>query len=208
MLRTGEPQWLPRERQEELIAQGAFELWGEMSEDWLGAPLTSEGRTVGALVVQSYTKEFTYTEQDKKLLAYVGQHLGAALSRARLFAAQRDAEQRYRALVEDLPLVVYTDKPDPTGVTAGIPVYISPRVEQIFGYPADAWLEEGFFESVLYHEDRERVLAPTVAQSRGGRRALVLEYRVRQPTAGWYGFATTGGSSATSEANRRTTRVS
>ena len=65
VLRTGEPQWLPRERQEELIAQGEFELWGEMSEDWLGVPLTSEGRTVGALVVQSYTKEFTYTEQDK-----------------------------------------------------------------------------------------------------------------------------------------------
>ena len=89
MLRTGEPQWLPRERQEELIAQGEFELWGEMSEDWLGVPLTSEGRTVGALVVQSYTKEFTYTEQDKKLLAYVGQHVGAALSRARAIEETR-----------------------------------------------------------------------------------------------------------------------
>ena len=89
VLRTGEPQWLPRERQEELIAQGEFELWGEMSEDWLGVPLTSEGRTVGALVVQSYTKEFTYTEQDKELLAYVGQHVGAALSRARAIEETR-----------------------------------------------------------------------------------------------------------------------
>ena len=89
VLRTGEPQWLPRERQEELIAQGEFELWGEMSEDWLGVPLTSEERTVGALVVQSYTKEFTYTEQDKQLLAYVGQHVGAALSRARAIEETR-----------------------------------------------------------------------------------------------------------------------
>ena len=89
VLRTGEPQWLPRERQEELIAQGEFELWGEMSEDWLGVPLTSEGRTVGALVVQSYTKESTYTEQDKELLAYVGQHVGAALSRARAIEETR-----------------------------------------------------------------------------------------------------------------------
>ena len=179
VLRTGEPQWLPRERQEELIAQGEFELWGEMSEDWLGVPLTSEGRTVGALVVQSYTKEFTYTEQDKKLLAYVGQHVGAALSRARAIEAQRVAEQRYRALVEDLPLVLYTDKPDPTGATAGIPVYISPRVEQIFGYPADAWLEEGFFESVLYHEDRERVLRPMVDSLEGGDEHWSMEYRVQ-----------------------------
>jgi PAS domain S-box-containing protein len=94
VLRTGEPQWLPRERQEELIANGEFELWGEMSEDWLGVPLTSEGRTVGALVVQSYRKECTYTEQDKELLAYVGQHVGAALSRARAIeeTRQRNAE--------------------------------------------------------------------------------------------------------------------
>ena len=115
VLRTGETQWLPRERQAELIAQGEFELWGEMSEDWLGAPLTSEGRTVGALVVQSYTKEFTYTEQDKKLLAYVGQHVGAALSRARAIEAQRPPSSGTAALVEELPLVVYTDKPDATG---------------------------------------------------------------------------------------------
>jgi PAS domain S-box-containing protein len=94
VLRTGEPQWLPRERQEQLIAEGEIELWGEISEDWLGVPLTSDGRSVGALVVQSYSKEFTYTEQDKELLAYVGQHAGAALSRARAIeeTRQRNAE--------------------------------------------------------------------------------------------------------------------
>ena len=44
-------------------------------------------------------------------------------------------EERFRRLVEELPLVVYTDKPDATGTST----YISPRVEQTFGYPADAW---------------------------------------------------------------------
>jgi PAS domain S-box-containing protein len=89
VLRTGEPQWLPRARQEELIAQGEIKLWGEMSEDWLGVPLTSEGRTVGALVVQSYTTDVQYGEQDKELLAVVGQHVGAALSRARAIEETR-----------------------------------------------------------------------------------------------------------------------
>jgi PAS domain S-box-containing protein len=345
VLRTGKSQWLPRERQEELIAQGEIELWGEMSEDWLGVPLTSESRTVGALVVQSYTKDFTYTQQDKDLLAFVGQHVGAALSRARaleetrqrvaelatvnsvgqalaaqldldalielvgervretfdadivylalldelsarfdfayyweagerrhepaieygeglasqildtreplllnrskqyegvgterigtpsrsylgvpivvgntaigvvsvqstreegrfgeadagllatiaanvgvaiqnarLFEAQRAAEQQYRGLVEELPLVVYTDKPDASGTTGGIPVYISPRVEQIFGYPVDAWLEEGFFESVLLSDDREDTLGRTVSHLEAGDERWSLEYRVR-----------------------------
>ena len=106
VLRTGEPQWLPRERQEELIAQGEMELWGELSEDWLGVPLTSDGRTVGALVVQSYTKDFAYSEQDKELLAFVGKHVGVALSRAHA-AAELDRQKQYlESLVEVSPVAI------------------------------------------------------------------------------------------------------
>ena len=44
--------------------------------------------------VQSYTRDFQYTEQDKELLAFVGQHIGVALSRARAIeeTRQRNAE--------------------------------------------------------------------------------------------------------------------
>jgi PAS domain S-box-containing protein len=95
VLRTGEPQHLSGERIEELVELGEIDLLGVMSEDWLGVPLKSdEGRTVGVLVVQSYTKGIGYTEQDKDLLAFVGQHVGAALSRARAIeeTRQRNAE--------------------------------------------------------------------------------------------------------------------
>jgi PAS domain S-box-containing protein len=96
VLRTGEPQLLPWERQQALIEQGEVELVGAMTEDsiWLGVPLKAEGRAVGVLVVQSYTKDVQYTEQDKELLAFVGQHVGAALSRARAIeeTRQRNAE--------------------------------------------------------------------------------------------------------------------
>jgi GAF domain-containing protein len=94
VLRTGKPQLLPRARQKDLIGHGEIELIGELSEDWLGVPLKSEERTVGVLVVQSYVKDVRYTEQDKDLLAFVGQHVGAALSRARAIeeTRQRNAE--------------------------------------------------------------------------------------------------------------------
>ena len=57
-------------------------------------PLQAEDRTVGVLVVQSYTAEHQYTERDRDLLAFVGQHVGAALSRARAIeeTRQRNAE--------------------------------------------------------------------------------------------------------------------
>ena len=60
----------------------------------MGAPLLAEGKAVGVLVVQSYTREHQYTEDDLDLLAFVAQHVGAALSRARAIeeTRQRNAE--------------------------------------------------------------------------------------------------------------------
>jgi PAS domain S-box-containing protein len=95
VLRTGKPQRLSRERIEKLSELGEIDVIGDMSEDWLGVPLKSEdGRTVGVLAVQSYLPNVSYTEQDEELLAFVGQHVGAALSRARAIeeTRQRNAE--------------------------------------------------------------------------------------------------------------------
>ncbi|HEY1522798.1 MAG TPA: GAF domain-containing protein [Solirubrobacteraceae bacterium] len=98
LLRTGRPQHLLKQQLEQLIEQGEMELVGgvqSMSEDWLGVPLRSaDGGTVGVLVVQSYLPNVRYTEQDEELLVFVGQHVGAALSRARAIeeTRQRNAE--------------------------------------------------------------------------------------------------------------------
>ena len=91
VLRTGEPQLLTHQRMERLAAQGEIEIVGADSAEstWLGVPLKSEGRTVGALVVQSYTRDVAYTESDQRLLALVGQNIGAALSRARAIEETR-----------------------------------------------------------------------------------------------------------------------
>jgi PAS domain S-box-containing protein len=96
VLRSGEPQLISYQRHLELVGQGEIELVGALTEDtsWLGVPLKSEGEAVGVLVVQSYTREVQYSDQDRDLLAFVGQHVGAALSRARAIeeTRQRNAE--------------------------------------------------------------------------------------------------------------------
>jgi len=91
VLRTGEPQLFSRETMRALAEQGEIEIVGADTGDgsWLGVPLKSEGRTVGVLVVQSYTTDVRYTERDEQLLAFVGQHVGAALSRARAIEETR-----------------------------------------------------------------------------------------------------------------------
>jgi PAS domain S-box-containing protein len=91
----------------------------------------------------------------------------------------RATEERYRRLVEELPLAVYTDKPDLSGETAGAPVYMSPRIGQMFGYPVEAWLDQGFFETVLHPDEREKILGRTTAQLEAGDERWSLEYRIR-----------------------------
>jgi PAS domain S-box-containing protein len=106
VLRTEQPQLLPHERFHQLIQQGEIELQHVMPEGgtWLGVPLkSSDGRPVGVLVVQSYSAEHTYTERDRDLLAFVGQHIGTALSRARAIeeTRQRNAELALINSVQD-----------------------------------------------------------------------------------------------------------
>jgi len=101
LLRKGTPLLLAQSEIDELVALGEFSYVGVRGVDWLGVPLRSEGRTVGAMVVQSYAGDPPHTEHDKDLLTFVASHVGSALSRARAIeeTRQRSAEL---ALVNDV----------------------------------------------------------------------------------------------------------
>jgi PAS domain S-box-containing protein len=85
----------------------------------------------------------------------------------------RAAEERYRALVENLPLVTYIDRADETHHS----VYISPQIETTLGYARDAWKDDGFFPSILHPEDREWVIEEH-RRAYGSQVGMTLEYRL------------------------------
>jgi two-component system, cell cycle sensor histidine kinase and response regulator CckA len=85
----------------------------------------------------------------------------------------RDAEARYRTLVEELPLVTYIERLDEASAS-----YISPQIEALVGFTADEWTSDPeFFATVLHEEDRERVLAGFSAMHATGER-FDCEYRL------------------------------
>jgi PAS domain S-box-containing protein len=61
---------------------------------------------------------------------------------------------RFRRIVESLPLAVYLDRPNVNAAS----LYVSPQIEAMFGYPAERWSEDDFFESILHPDDHDRVL--------------------------------------------------
>src|SRR4051794_11709319 len=101
VIRTGAPQHFSPERHHELVAEGTFDMLGVVGTDWLGVPLTVEGRTIGALVVQSYRADEVYSDADVELVVFVARHVAAALARARFIdqTRQRNVEL---ALIGDI----------------------------------------------------------------------------------------------------------
>jgi GAF domain-containing protein/CheY-like chemotaxis protein len=91
-LRRGEPLLMDPPEYRRLLASHQFEaVLGVTTEEssWLGVPLVSDGKTIGLLVVQSYSMEHQFTSADRDLLAFVGRHVASALARARAIEETR-----------------------------------------------------------------------------------------------------------------------
>ena len=68
---------------ERLYTSGAIKQSSNGSTYWLGVPLICDERTVGVLAVQSYSREYHYTQRDQELLTFVSYHIANALARIR-----------------------------------------------------------------------------------------------------------------------------
>lgn len=89
-------------------------------------------------------------------------------------AGLREAETRYRLLVEHIPAAVYLLGPD----LLSPPRYVSPRIETLLGFPASDWLTRpGFWIERLHPDDRSWVLREHQS-AQATFQPLSLEYRL------------------------------
>jgi len=90
-------------------------------------PLFDQGRAVGFLNVES-TAGVKLSEADLRLMEAVGQEVGIAIARARLYTEVRESEVRYRSVVESVREVVFqTD-------AQGTWIFLSPAWAAITGF--------------------------------------------------------------------------
>ena len=86
-------------------------------------------------------------------------------------ARAAEVEQRYRTLIEQLPIVTYIDVPDESLAN----LFVSPQVNDLLGRPSgttgDEWAER------VHPDDRERARRETIEGVRSGE-PFTLEYRM------------------------------
>ncbi len=103
LLRHGAPVLWTREEYQRIVAEGEAELLGAIGVDWRGAPLKADGRTIGAVVIQSYQEDRPHVARDLEILTFVAQHIATALTRARAIEETRQRNEEL-ALVNEIGL--------------------------------------------------------------------------------------------------------
>lgn len=89
----------------------------------------------------------------------------------------RETVATFRALVEQLPAVVYFHRPT-DGEPANIPEFMSRRYEEIFGYPIDERLADpDLWSKILHPEDRAQAMQTARQAARTGE-PFSMDYRV------------------------------
>jgi signal transduction histidine kinase/DNA-binding response OmpR family regulator len=86
IIRTG--QSIRVTTKEALVAAGAIDVGGSISESWLGVPIPAGDRVIGVIGLES-TRPYAYSESDERVLATLSSSMGVALENARLFAETR-----------------------------------------------------------------------------------------------------------------------
>ncbi len=90
----------------------------------------------------------------------------------------RDAEQRYRAIVEHVPAAIYVDVPDGSMATS----YVSPQIEQIMGCtPQEFMADPNLWLERMPDEQQRSDIRESYLRAIAERRSWTGEYWIRHP---------------------------
>jgi PAS domain S-box-containing protein len=133
---------LPVEEREELEAEGVVST--------VSFPLFVGGDWWGTVGLDDCVNERAWGGGELEALRSAAALIGSGILRRRV-------EAEYRQLVENGPLMTYQETHP--GSRSGVELhYLSPQVEDVLGYPAELWLDPGFWPSIVHPDDQATIL--------------------------------------------------
>jgi diguanylate cyclase (GGDEF)-like protein/PAS domain S-box-containing protein len=111
-----------------------------------------------------------------ELLRVMAGAIAEDVERQRKISAEAIMGDRYRSIVEHISAVTYIDALDDSAST----LYVSPQVEELFGYAPHEWLSDAdLWLRVIHPEDRARAAAENQRHNETGE-YFSLDYRVHR----------------------------
>ncbi len=89
--------------------------------------------------------------------------------------SRREAETRYRLLVERLPMIVYVNPAAARTSTT----YVSPQIETILGFSPEEWLADPHFWQTRLHPEDRQLVSKEIDRSARTQQPVDIEYRMR-----------------------------
>jgi PAS domain S-box-containing protein len=106
VLRTGRPLLATPEVYEQLVEAGEVELIGAPSIDWLGVPLRVKDRSIGVVVMQTYSEGVRYGQSELDILTFVSSQMAMAVERKRIEDALRAQTGLLQQIVDNIPVML------------------------------------------------------------------------------------------------------
>jgi PAS domain S-box-containing protein len=104
-----------------------IQAFGTPSKVWLGVPLESNKKTIGAIVVQSYDNVDAYNEKDQQMLEFISHQISISIERKK---TEKDLKLMGKAFDQSPVTIVITDK-------YGNIEYVNPKFTESTGYTQD-----------------------------------------------------------------------
>ncbi|HLF00909.1 MAG TPA: GAF domain-containing protein, partial [Anaerolineales bacterium] len=180
VLRTGKSLLADQKTQAQIEATGEAKMVGTRPVVWLGVPLSVEQKTIGVMVVQDYSAP-SYGEREQSLLEFVSSEIAGAINRKRSEESLRKSEERFRALTENIPGVIFQCRNDDRYTF----LYLNDAIEDLTGYPKEEFLENGLSFFDLYHPDDIEWMPLPSRQPDANTTSYQIIYRIRHKSGAW-----------------------
>ncbi len=152
----------------------AMSALGVLKDSGLDIPFLVISGTIGEETAVTALKAGAHDFLLKDKLARLVPAIERELRDAETRRSHREAQLRYRLLVEQLPIIVYVNPVNKMSSTT----YVSPQIQTILGYRPEEWLSDPeFWQKRIHPDDREAVLAG-VERSDLTSQPFEMEYRM------------------------------
>jgi PAS domain S-box-containing protein len=146
----------------------ALGLWGELG------PAAARGLLLSTGLIDGYDTTVAAADDETRIIRVWAEVMdagapmvvirasdvdGRAAAKSRYFE-MRETEIRYRALVEQIPAIIYTQVEDPSSPTGFRDTFVSPQTNSMLGYTPEEWrADPTLWIKATHPDDADRVVA-------------------------------------------------